>query len=188
MKGYKSVNFWSFQHILRDDCWNALRDAKVDPPTDADLGRVVAQEPEQPRQTVTEAPQEAIEEAPVVVDTVPEAPVIETTSVQPDGTTVTVVEQVETPVPEGVTVVIPEEVPEAPRVSTDTQTVIPQTSSQTVDLPGKINIPITEKTTITLKPDSSHPDGMKVTVVTHKTHQDIFVDFIRYVLSLFRRK
>jgi hypothetical protein len=49
-------------------------------------------------------------------------------------------------------------------------------------------VPITEKTTITLKPDKSKPDGMKVTVVTHKTHQEIFVDFIRYVLSLFRKR
>jgi hypothetical protein len=196
VKGYKSVNFWSFQHILRDDCWEALRDAKLDPATDADLGRVIAAaEPEQPVQTTTEAPVQPVEETPTVfvpeesaeetVTTTTYSPVIETTSTQPDGTSVTVVEQVETPAPEGVTVVTPEEVVAAPA---ETQTVTPQTNSQTVDLPGKIDVPITEKTTITVKPDSSHPDGVRVTVVTHKTHREMFLEFVRYVISLLKRK
>jgi hypothetical protein len=78
VNGYKSVNFWSFQHILRDDCWEALRDAKVDPPSDADVGRVVvASESEQPIEVTPEAPPEAVVESPTVF--VPEeAPVIET--------------------------------------------------------------------------------------------------------------
>jgi hypothetical protein len=31
-KGYKSVNFWSFQHILLDDVWNAIKNNNVDAP------------------------------------------------------------------------------------------------------------------------------------------------------------
>ncbi len=191
VKGYKSANFWSFQHLLRPDCWEALRDAKLDPPTDADMGRVVvASESEQPAQVTTEAPQETVaaipEETPVEII---EPAVIETSTTQPDGTTVTVVEQVETTLPDGVTVVTPEEVVEtAPAAPVDTQTVTPQNKPQTVDLPGSINVPITEKTTITVKPDSSHPDGVKITVTTHKTHQDMFIEFIRRLFSLFRRK
>jgi hypothetical protein len=30
--GYKSVNFWSMQHILRDDCWSAIKNGKVNGP------------------------------------------------------------------------------------------------------------------------------------------------------------
>lgn len=183
VKGYKSVNFWSFQHILRNDCWEALRDAKVDPPSDADLGRVViAQETEQPVHTIPEAPTEAVVEPPTVF--VPEvAPAtIETTTTQPDGTTVTVVEQ--TPAVEE-PVIIPEQVPATP---VETQTVTPQTTPQTVDLPGKVNVPISEKTTITLNPDSSHPDGMTVTVVSHKTHREYFLEFVAYVLSLLKKR
>ncbi len=37
-KGYKAVSFWSFQHILRDDCWTAVQNAVVDAPTNSDLG------------------------------------------------------------------------------------------------------------------------------------------------------
>jgi len=29
--GYHSVNFWSMQHILRDDCWSAIKDGAVKP-------------------------------------------------------------------------------------------------------------------------------------------------------------
>jgi hypothetical protein len=64
----------------------------------------------------------------------------------------------------------------------------PKANSQTVDLRGKINVPINEKTTITVKPDSTHPDGVKITVTTHKTHQDYFVEFIQRLFSLFRRR
>lgn len=28
-KGYQSVNFWSFQHIVRDDCWDAIKRTPV---------------------------------------------------------------------------------------------------------------------------------------------------------------
>lgn len=36
--GYKSVNFYEFAHVLRDECWAAMRDSKVTAPTNADLG------------------------------------------------------------------------------------------------------------------------------------------------------
>lgn len=166
VKGYKSVNFWSFQHILRDDCWAAIRDAKVDQPSDADRGIVHSTPVEQPVQTTTEAPVEQ--------------PVQETvTQVQSGDTTVTVVE--ETPVEQSAPVV--EATPEP------TQTVTPQAEPQRIELPTSISVPVSSQpTTVTFKPNKEDPEKVDVIVHPHKTHREYFVDFVRYVVSLFKGK
>lgn len=54
-QGYKSVNFYEFAHILRDDCWGAIRDNNVMSPTNADLG-IADNPPSNPTPPVTETP------------------------------------------------------------------------------------------------------------------------------------
>jgi hypothetical protein len=56
--GYKSVNFWSMQHILRDDDWSALKNGKVNGPD-------IAQQP---------APSQPTPPPSAPVPTVPEVP------------------------------------------------------------------------------------------------------------------
>lgn len=142
VKGYKSVSFWSFQHLLREDCWIAIRDAQLESPTDAERGVAPVAE------TAPDAQVEEVvaqEEAPQVWTTLPEIPTEETL-------------------------------------------VATENKPQVVEVPNKINVPADGKTTITVKPDASQPNGVKVTVVTHKTHREYFVEFISYVVALFRRK
>lgn len=208
VKGYKSVNFWSFQHILRNDCWEALRDAKVDPPSDFDRGLSAAIEVKgdiavhdvviqgntetQPPQATTEVP---VSEQPPVVSVeemgVPlrEPPVVHI----PEGTVTIIEPPIETVIPiteplEGVTVITPEAVEAAPPVDTESTTVTPQQAPQTVNLSpdsATAEVSVGQKTTIVIDPDADHPDGVRVTITTHKTHQDYFVAFITYIYSLF---
>lgn len=53
--GYLSVNFWSFQHVLRDDCWAAIRDNNVNSPKVVATPVAVAT-PAPPTQTVETVP------------------------------------------------------------------------------------------------------------------------------------
>jgi hypothetical protein len=46
--GYKAVSFWSFQHILRPDCWDAIKNNDVMHPTSEDLGSSASQNQTQP--------------------------------------------------------------------------------------------------------------------------------------------
>lgn len=73
--GYMSVNFWSFQHILRADCWEAIRTAQVtkpklettpevkvetnSAPADVNPG-VVNEKPASPPVTIVEVPKEEV--------------------------------------------------------------------------------------------------------------------------------
>ncbi|MDQ5853869.1 MAG: hypothetical protein M3380_17750, partial [Chloroflexota bacterium] len=177
--------------ILRDDCWAALRDAHVDAPSDADLGRVVvASEPEVPSEVITEAAISAVEE------TVP--------AVQAVETTVTVVEKaavvVETPaeevpaVPEpevsvpthpAETDLVVEPIPIPNTTSEQPTTVTPQSAPQRVELPASVAIPATKQpTTVTFKPNKDDPEKFDVIIHPRKTHREYFVEFCKYLFSL----
>ncbi len=184
--GYKSVNFWSFQHILRDDCWAALRDAKVDAPSDAELGRVVVgSEQTTPVEVTTEAPQEVVQE------TVVEVPVVEAPAVEPPVTVVEPVVSEPAPEPtvvqpEVIVVTAPQEVEFTPVPdTTPTTVVVPQSEPQRVELPTNISIPATKQpTTVTFKPNKADPEKFDVIVHGHKTHREYFVEFVQRILLL----
>jgi hypothetical protein len=185
VKGYKSVNFWSLQHLLRDDCWAALRDAKVDPPTDEDLGRVVVTAAEeQPVEPTTEPPVSEVSDspAPPVVDAVAE--------VQTPDTAVTTVEETPATEPEIVTYSAPEE---APTATPEPQHVVPQDKPQRVELPTSISVPVSSSsapTTITFKRNPTDPNKVDIIVHPNKTHREYFLEFcarfIAFVQSLLK--
>lgn len=163
MKAYKSINFWSFQHIVRDDCWEAIRAADVDKPTDDDLGIVHAAEQEQPPQHVTEAQKEPIQEVQQEVQQPQEQPQ-------------------EVPAKEEISQQVPEAAqPEESAVTTEPLiivqppevAVLPETS-----LKQCFNVPTDRTSTITIKPNDKHPNGFETKVVTHQTHQEIVAAFL----------
>jgi hypothetical protein len=197
VKGYKSVSFWSFQHILRPDCWEAIRDAQLDRPSDADRGVQAQPVQTQTVQEATEAqtppqesttpaqtePAEGIQEQPVQ-----EEPAVPVEVATPEETT-TVTE----PEIEAVDTTTPVEQPEVvttTTASTDTVTTsmqdVPVVSSQTFD--AAFQVSADKPTTIVVTPNDKHPDGMEVKVYVHKTHREYFVEFVKYVLSLLQIK
>jgi hypothetical protein len=178
VKGYKSVNFWSFQHIERDDCWEAIRDAQLDKPSDADRGIVAQEQPVAPAQTAPEAPAATQAEQPQTPpETTPEQ------QVEPEEVPV---EQVET-APASPEVATPEEpVPSEPvQPAESTPAPIPH---KLVNLKQTFDVPANKPTTIVLTPNDNHPDGMEVKVYTQKTHREYLVEFVRNLLALLQSK
>jgi len=177
---YKAVSFYSFQHILRDDCWEAIRDAQLSAPT-----TVTAVEEEPAAVVAGEEP--VVAPAPERVEE-PVAPVVEPPA-PPVRTSNTYLEYIN-----GVAVTItePEVAPAEPAQAVVEESSVapgekPQKVQVTPELPANIAIPTNEKTTVTFKPSK---DGSAMQMVVHpsKTHLEYFLEFIGFVASLLKVK
>jgi len=172
---YKSCNFWSFQHMTRVDCWEAIRDSQLDEPTDLERGwdrpevtqevvpevKPVATPTSTPPQNVTvQTPDETLA---VVVPIVPENPQSET---------------IEQTIQEGDQ---PVQLPTQPQNPPDV--IIPDKKPTPVGLPSELLISNSCPTTIVIKPNPKAPDSPQVTVYAHRPHLEIFLDIIKYVIS-----
>lgn len=177
-KLYKSVNFWSWQHILRDDCWEAIRNSDLDKPTDADRGIVAQEKPVETPQVATVPSEPAQSEQP-------------TQTIEPPSTTTTIVEEVisiETPATPPAEEIPPVEQP-AKQEEPIPEPAAPETPAVTLPpLKQTFDIPKDKPTTIVLTPNDKHPDGMEVKVITHKTHRQYFIELVKYVIALLQTK
>lgn len=168
IKGYKSVNFWSFQHLEREDCWAAIRDAKLDEPTDAERG-VQAQEVQTPPVQAAIEPQTAPPETSAPAQQEAQAEPEQSAIAQTTAPIETIIEEAQSvagPTVEIVDATAPVEQP-APVTTTTTST---QTFA----------IPTDKPSTIVVTPNDKHPDGMEVKVYTAKTHREYFIAFVQF--------
>lgn len=154
--GYKSVNFYEFAHILREECWEAIRTAKVTPPTDADLGRSGGGNSTESQSSapVSTPPTPPAPTAPAAGNS-PENPV-SSQPATPDSTTVTPT------------------IPASDEANTDK--LAPGTQvldQQTLPVPSTIKV--------TKNPQS--PGGVQLKVVPHKPHIDYVIEFFTWLFS-----
>jgi hypothetical protein len=186
VKDYQAVSFYSFQHIERTDCWEAIRDAKVELPTDTDRVEDVQEPAAEPVVPAVFEEVHASAEPPADVTVIePAAPVQGNSYTEViNGVSVTVVEPAEE-----VEVVVPD-LREAAPEAVEQPHVAPGDKPQKVELSPEAPTNIAmkgEKTTVTFKPSK---DGSKMEVIVHskKTHREYFMEFVRYVVALLQRK
>jgi hypothetical protein len=124
VKNYKTVSFYVFHEILRPDCWEAIRTAQLEMPTEDDLRTVVETVETQEEVVTTDIPIETVEE--LVVETQEAVEVVQ--------------EEAVSDVPAETTPAIE-------------PTGKPKSVELTTDSPANIAIP-NEKTTVTFSPRS----------------------------------
>lgn len=151
--GYKSVNFYEFSHILRDDCWGAIRDARVTPPTSEDLGVSTGQNT-QSTETSTSTP-------------TPPAPISQqTASSSAENQTVT------SPTPPAT---------EQTQTASANLEANPTKLPQDTPIVTQKTIPVPSTVKVTSSPSS--PGGVKMTIVPHKPHIEYVREFIRWLFT-----
>lgn len=177
VRGYKSINFWSYQHISRNEDWDAIKNTRID------------------TVTATETPQPVGESVPPPVPSTPkptlpatEEPVevVEVTTVDANGDEVPVVDiaiDVENPsasdnTPTG-EILLP---PELQKVEDPTK------QEHNTELPSAVVVPVDIKTTIELVPNENCAHGIEVKVKYDKTHLDILISVVSYILQLLKLK
>lgn len=156
VKGYKSVNFWSFQHISRNDCWDAIRDAKMTPPTAEDLG-VTTQPNTTPPQTSTPTP-------------TPPTPTTPETQAQPTPP--------QTPVDQ------PQTTPTTtPPIVNNPDSVEPKGDNNPPASGGLGEHTIPVPSTIEVKENPQSPGGIQFKVYAGERHIDILVGLFTWIFS-----
>jgi len=155
-KGYKSVNFWSFQHILRPDCWDAIRDAHLTAPTAEDLG-AVAQPNATSTQTSTPAPTSP-------TTTTPEVPA------QPNPPQTPKDEPTTTPAP-------------TTPIVNNPDTTTPENDNKPPASGGLGEHTVPVPSTIEVKKNPQSPGGVQFKVYAGERHIDIVIGFFTWLFS-----
>jgi hypothetical protein len=166
VKGYQSVNFWSFQHVLRSDCWDAIRDNNVNPAPQAQqvpTGSVTGSELATPTSLNTTTTPSS---------TQPATPPAAEMPSQPQTNPITASETVTTTTT--TTVGTKQEAP-----ASATPVTVAENKPVDVPLPAVVTVPKGTKVTIT-----PNPEAGTVRVQTHLTHLDYFLMALHWILSL----
>lgn len=193
---YKSVNFYEFAHINREECWEAIRVSKVTPPTDADLGRTggaietppvnstpTPTPPAQPNYpTVLEAGRQyGLNDLPSNLFNITNGDKVEyhgqayIGTVNDNNTRSFVIYIAPAPRPAN-----PDSIPASttPPVSTTPNTDNLPTSTPVLDRET-----VTVPSTVIVRKNSSAPGGVELKVIKHKPHIDSVIEFFTWIFS-----